>query len=33
VSLPKVKTDIHRARAALARILAQRGIDAAELNA
>ena len=33
VSLAKVKTDIHRARAALARILAQGGIDAAELNA
>jgi RNA polymerase sigma-70 factor (ECF subfamily) len=33
VSLPKVKTDIHRARAALARILARRGIDAAELHA
>jgi len=33
VSLPKVKTDIHRARAALARILAQRGIDVAELQA
>jgi len=33
VSLPKVKTDIHRARAALARILAQQGIDVAELQA
>jgi RNA polymerase sigma-70 factor, ECF subfamily len=33
VSLPKVKTDIHRARAALMRILARQGIDAAELNA
>jgi len=33
VSLPKVKTDIHRARAALARILAQRGIDITELSA
>lgn len=33
VSLPKVKTDIHRARAALARILAQRGIDVTELQA
>lgn len=33
VSLPKVKTDIHRARAALARILAQRGIDVTELDA
>jgi RNA polymerase sigma-70 factor, ECF subfamily len=32
VSLPKVKTDIHRARQALARILAQQGIDAAELD-
>ena len=32
VSLPKVKTDIHRARAALARILAQRGIDITELQ-
>ena len=32
VSLPKVKTDIHRARAALARVLAQRGIDITELE-
>ena len=32
VSLPKVKTDIHRARAALARVLAQRGIDVTELE-
>ena len=32
ISLPKVKTDIHRARAALARVLAQRGIDITELE-
>jgi RNA polymerase sigma-70 factor, ECF subfamily len=33
VSLPKVKTDIHRARAALATILARRGITAEQLEA
>src|SRR5258706_14755382 len=33
VSLPKVKTDIHRARLALAGILARRGITAAQLEA
>jgi RNA polymerase sigma-70 factor (ECF subfamily) len=33
VSLPKVKTDIHRARAALAAILARRGITAEQLEA
>jgi RNA polymerase sigma-70 factor (ECF subfamily) len=33
VSLPKVKTDIHRARAALAAILARRGITADQLEA
>ncbi len=32
VSLPKVKTDIHRARQALAGILARRGITAAQLE-
>jgi RNA polymerase sigma-70 factor (ECF subfamily) len=32
VSLPKVKTDIHRARLALAGILARRGITAAQLE-
>ena len=32
VSLPKVKTDIHRARQALAKILARRGITAALLE-
>jgi RNA polymerase sigma-70 factor (ECF subfamily) len=32
VSLPKVKTDIHRARQALVRILAQQGINATELD-
>lgn len=32
VSLPKVKTDIHRARAALAAILARRGITAEQLG-
>jgi RNA polymerase sigma-70 factor (ECF subfamily) len=32
VSLPKVKTDIHRARAALAVILARRGITAEQLE-
>jgi DNA-directed RNA polymerase specialized sigma24 family protein len=31
--LPKVKTDIHRARAALAAILARRGITAEQLEA
>jgi len=33
VSLPKVKTDIHRARLALARILERRGITAEQLEA
>ena len=33
VSLPKVKTDIHRARQALAAILARRGITAEQLEA
>ena len=33
VSLPKVKTDIHRARQALARILERRGITAEQLEA
>ena len=33
VSLPKVKTDIHRARQALAGILARRGITAEQLEA
>ncbi|MDE2220102.1 MAG: sigma-70 family RNA polymerase sigma factor [Gammaproteobacteria bacterium] len=33
VSLPKVKTDIHRARQALATILARRGITAQQLEA
>jgi RNA polymerase sigma-70 factor (ECF subfamily) len=33
VSLPKVKTDIHRARQALAGILARRGITASQLEA
>jgi RNA polymerase sigma-70 factor (ECF subfamily) len=33
VSLPKVKTDIHRARAALAKVLERRGITAAQLEA
>ncbi len=33
VSLPKVKTDIHRARQALARILARRGITPEQLEA
>ena len=33
VSLPKVKTDIHRARLALAKILARHGITAANLEA
>jgi RNA polymerase sigma-70 factor (ECF subfamily) len=33
VSLPKVKTDIHRARAALAKILARHGIGAEQLEA
>jgi RNA polymerase sigma-70 factor (ECF subfamily) len=33
VSLPKVKTDIHRARAALAKILARYGIGAEQLEA
>jgi len=32
VSLPKVKTDMHRARLALARILAKQGIGVAELD-
>jgi RNA polymerase sigma-70 factor, ECF subfamily len=33
VSLPKVKTDIHRARQALAGILARHGITAEQLEA
>ena len=33
VSLPKVKTDIHRARQALAKILERRGITADQLGA
>ena len=33
VTLPKVKTDIHRARQALAKILARRGISAEQLEA
>jgi RNA polymerase sigma-70 factor (ECF subfamily) len=33
VSLAKVKTDIHRARAALATILERRGITAEQLEA
>jgi RNA polymerase sigma-70 factor (ECF subfamily) len=33
VSLPKVKTDIHRARQALAKILERRGVTADQLEA